>query len=351
MRTRLVVLVAVAVVVVAVVVVFVVRHRSTPLEEAVASLPEPVLRVSFTDWQKAGAEVPGPDPGVHSSSGAVDAWMQKAFDKGVTAASALSTSFHALGANYGVTPMSGEWEVYGQARDGSVSLLRLKDSVDLQELENHLQEMGYDKPSDSSGVWAGSPRLVAALDEPLSPVQQNVAVVESEHLLVMSDSKAYAESAVKAINGDAATLDSASGVSSLVAAAGDPVVAEMWVKDFACEDLAMSQADPADQPQAQRLISAAGGVHPLNGLVMAQQPDATVKIGMVFASSDDASADLQPRTNLASGPAPGQGGSFSDRFKILSSESNGDTITMTVRPRGTPIIDDLGQGPVLFATC
>ena len=45
MRTRLVVLVAVAIVVVAVVVVFVVRHRSTPLEEAVAALPEPVLRV------------------------------------------------------------------------------------------------------------------------------------------------------------------------------------------------------------------------------------------------------------------------------------------------------------------
>ena len=351
MRTRLVVLVAVAVVVVAVVVVLVVRHRSTPLEQAVASLPEPVLRLSFTDWQEAGAEVPGPDPGVHSSSGAVDRWMEKAFDKGLTGASSLSTSFHALGSNFGVTPMSGEWEVYGQARDGSVALLRLKDSVDLSELEGRFEDLGYAKPSDSSGVWAGTPNQIAAFDEPLSPVQQNVAVVPSEHLLVMSDHEAYAESAVKAIKGDASTLDSASGVSSLVSAAGDPVVAEMWVSDFACEDLAMSNADPADRPQADKLIAAAGGVHPLNGLVMAQQPDATVRIGMVFASSDDASADLQPRTNLASGPAPGQGGSFPERFKILSSTAQDDVITMTVRPRGVPIIDDLGQGPVLFATC
>ena len=350
MRTRLVVLVAVAVVVVGVVVVVLVVRRSTPLEEAVASLPKPVLRVSFTDWNQAGAEVPGPDPGVHSSSGAVDRWMEKAFDKGVTSASALSTSFHALGTNYGVTPTSGEWEVYGQARDGSVSLLRLDDSVDLDSLEGRFDAMGYEK--SSSGVWAGSPELVAALDEPLSPVQQNVAVVPSEHLLVMSDREAYAESALEAINGDADTLDSAPGMSSLVSASGEsPVVAEMWVSDFACEDLAMSQADPADRPQADRLVKAAGGVHPLNGLVMAQQPDGTVRIGMVFDSSDAAAADLQARTDLASGPAPGQGGSFSDRFTILSSEAKDDSITMTVRPRGTPIIGDIGQGPVLFATC
>ena len=45
--------------------------------------------------------------------------------------SALVTSFPGLQENFGVTPLDAEWEVYGQAEDGSVALLRLGDDVDL----------------------------------------------------------------------------------------------------------------------------------------------------------------------------------------------------------------------------
>ena len=55
-------------------------------------------------------------------------------------------------------------------------------------------------------------------------------------------------------------------------------------------------------------VDEAGGIHPLEGLVMAQQGDSSLTVAMYFANEDQASQDLQPRTDLASGPAPGQGG-------------------------------------------
>jgi hypothetical protein len=113
----------------------------------------------------------------------------------------------------------------------------------------------------------------------------------------------------------------------------------------------MSQAGPSDRNTADTLTSEAGGVHPLDGLVMAQQPSGTITVGMTFADEDQASADLQPRTDLASGDAPGQGGSFADRFTVTDSTADGRSITMTLEPREDRVLSDLQQGPVLFATC
>ena len=50
--------------------------------------------------------------------------------------------------------------------------------------------------------------------------------------------------------------------------------------------------------------------------------------------------DIVRRTDLASGPAAGQGGSFADRFEITSSTADGPLVTMTAsitaaRRRGT----------------
>ena len=72
---------------------------------------------------------------------------------------------------------------------------------------------------------------------------------------------------------------------------------------------------------------------------------------MWFDSADDADHDLQPRTDLAQGPAPGQGGDFTERFTLSDSRVDGHLITMDLRSRTDTLLGDLGQGPVLFATC
>ena len=330
------------------------RLGTTPVEEAVERLPAGTLRATYTDWTAVQESVPGSDLTARSSSEDFDAFLDKAFDKDLTTASALSDSFEALASNYGITPLDAEWEVYGQAEDGSVDVLRLSEDVDLDALEERFAALGYEAPPDGAGtdgVWDGTPELVAGLDVPLTPVQENVAVVTSERLLLMSDAPEYLAKTIDAINGDAETLASVDGVPLLTEAADQATVAIFWVDDLACSELAMFQADPVDAAEAEKLIEDAGGVHPLDGLVMAQQPDTTLTVGMVFASSEQASEDLQPRTDLASGAAPGQGGTFSERFRITDSVAEDRMVTMTFDPASGTLLGDLGQGPVLFAAC
>lgn len=353
---RVLVICGVVAVVLAVGIGFLVRARlqTTPFEEAVGRLPANTLRASFTDWSAVRSSVPGADLTSTSSPDEMKSFLDKAFDKDLTTASALSDDFEGLAANYGITPLDSEWEAYGQAESGSVDVLQLSSDVDLDALEESFVEVGYDAPADGAGtdgVWAGSPQVVLKLGVPLSPLQQNVALVRSERLLLMSDAPGYLSSVVDLVKGDGDTLDSAQHVSALVEAAGKATVAELWADDFACNDLRMSQADQAAAAEGEALVDDAGGVNPLDGMVMAQQADGTLVVSMAFATSDQASADLQPRTDLASGPAPGQGGTFPDRFKVTDSTASDDLVTMTLDPVDGPLMDDLGQGPLLFATC
>jgi len=330
------------------------RLSSTPLEDAVSRLPADVKRASWTDWAAVADSVPGSDLTPSSSDKDVERFLTRAFDKDLTAASALSESFAGLAASYGITPLDAEWEIYGQGEEGAVDVVRLSSDVDLSALEDRFESLGYEAPADgagSDGVWAGTPELVAGLEEPLTPLQQNVGVIRSDRLLLMSDAPEYLSTALSVATGDGSTLGSASGVPELVEAAGKATVAELWSGDFACDDLAMSQADQADVAEGESLVAEAGGVHPLSGLVMAQQADLSLVVGMVFVDSDQASDDLQPRTDLASGPAPGQGGTFPERFEITDSVADGRVVTMTFDPVSGPLLGDLGQGPVLFATC
>jgi hypothetical protein len=169
--------------------------------------------------------------------------------------------------------------------------------------------------------------------------------------MMMSDRPGFLERAVEVVKGDADSLESDAGVPELVDAAGQASVAVLWVGDLACSDLAMSQADQRDVAAGDALVEEAGGVSPLAGLVMAQQADSSMVVGMYFESEDQASADLQPRADLASGPAPGQGGTFPERFRVGDAVSDGHVVTMTLEPVAGPLLGDLGQGPVLFATC
>jgi hypothetical protein len=332
-----------------------VRLTTTPLERAVEQLPASVLRASWTDWEAVAESADG--SGIEAASDVKDvrAFLDRAFEQDLTVASSVASTFTGIAANLGVTPLDAEWELYGQSREGSVALLKLTDDVDLESLEETFAELGYQAPADgagSSGVWVGTPELVAGLDDPLTPLQMNLAVVGSERLLMMSDGPRFLGSAVEVVTGDGESLASVSGLDELVSAAGEASVAVLWADDFVCEDLAMSQADPAAVGDANDLVAEAGGVRPLSGLVMARQVDGTVRVGMVYESGDQASADLQARADLASGPAPGQGGGFPDRFEVVDAVADGRVVTLTLDPvEGERVIGDLGQGPVLFATC
>lgn len=330
--------------------------QSTPYEQAVAWLPESTLRATYTDWDAVRSLADGASLGPSSSSREVEAFLARAYDLDLTGTSAVSGSTYAMARRYGISALDAEWEMLGQSRDGQVVVLRFDGSVDLEGVEGSLRRLGYDPPADgagSGGVWAGSADLVASIDPVLTPVMQNVVVLPGEGVVLLSDSRAYAAASASVVAGSAAGLDEVPGTSPLAASAGSPVSAVMFASDFACEALSMASADEDDQAVADELVSAAGGVSPLAGVVVALERDRSLVVGLHFESPEQASDDLRPRVELASGDAPGQGGSFAERFRVEEAAADGNEIVMRLKPAADdlPLLSDLTQGPLLFATC
>jgi len=338
---------AVVVLVAGAVVAWRLLSRPTDYERAVAWLPEDSLRVTWTDWAAVRADVEAPEPG--AGAGAVAGFLDRAYEADLSAGSGVAEATGVLDARFGFSPLDVGWEVLGQARGGQVVVLGLGEGADPTAIEGRLRRLGYDAPPDgpgTGGTWQGGADLVASIDPTLTPVMQNMAVVEDERLVVMSDAPGPVSSTVAVIEGDEAGLDA-----PLAGVAGSPVQSWLWADDFACEDLTMSNADPEDQRLASRLVDEAGGVNPLSGLVMARQADGTVTVGMRFENDDQASDNLQPRVDLAAGEAPGQGGTFGERFRVVSGEADGSDVVVRLEPREDFQLSDITSGPVLFATC
>ncbi len=357
MRTRVIVYVAGLVVLVALagVVAWRLLGATTTYREALDTLPASTLRTTFTDWSHARERAGGSALDADSSREKVDAFLTRAYDLDLTFGSAVSDSTYALEQRFGFSPLDAQWEVFGQSPDGQVDVLRLDDSVDVAGLEGRLRRLGYtppDKGTGAGGTWVGGPDLVAGIDPELTPVQQNVVVLPDEHLVLMSDNAAYVSSAASVATGSADSLADSSGVDDLASVVGEPVTAVQWASTLACEDLSMGAADDDDQQVGEDLVEKAGDISPLQGVVMAQHADRSLVFGLHFETSDQASRNLQPRVDLASGPAPGQGGSFDERFEITSGEADGQDVVIEAEPRSDEaLLSDITSGPVLFATC
>jgi hypothetical protein len=330
--------------------------QRTSYQQAVEWLPASTLRATYTDWESVRSLADGSGLGSASTTRDVSSFVSRAYDLDLTATSAVVDSTYAMNRRYGFSPIDASWEMYGQSREGAVVVLQFGDSVDLEGVERNLRGLGYQPPSGgagSGGVWAGSADLVATIDPTLTPVMQNVVVLPDEGVVLLSDNQAYASSAASVVSGDEEGLDSVDGVSSLAAAVDEPASAVLFASDFACEALSMATADEEDQAVADDLIASAGGVSPVAGVVVAMQPDRSLVVGMHFESSDQASDDLRPRTELATGEAVGQGGTFGERFRVVEAAADGNEIVMDLEPASDdlPLLSDLTQGPLLFASC
>jgi hypothetical protein len=323
-------------------------------QQALGTMPADTLRVSFTDWAAVRGRLGG-GPGVGAGRDAVEDFLDRAYDADLTATSALAGSVGAMQEKFGFSPLTARWEAFGQARDGAVAALRLPDDADYDGIESNLRALGYDAPADgagSGGVWQGSTDLTARIDGSLTPVMDNVVVLPDEHLVLLSDDAGYASSAAQVATGDADSLIHSADVADLAGTVDEPLTALLWASDFACEDLNMASAGSEDQAQAARLVQRAGGVDPLSGMLLARSGPRQAVVAMEFADGEQARENLRPRTRLATGEAVGQGGLFTDRFRVTSAETQGSTVVLHLRPRADEdLVSDLARGPVLFAAC
>lgn len=325
-------------------------HRSE-LDRAVGHAPASTQRFSWTDWAGVRAEL-GARLGADSSGEEVEAFLSDAYDADLSSASAMGDSARTLQSEFGFSPADVEWELLAQSETGSVLILRLPDRTDLDELGDTLERLGYARPDADDGVWDGGtdvvPRIAAQAGSSLSPQFNAIAIDAGERLVLASDSAPYARDAARDLPSD---IDD-EGVRDVVDAVGDPLSASVYTGDFACRSLAMAQADDVDRADADQLLAAAGRVDPLTGFAIAAEVGGDVRVALAFEDDDRARRNADSRSALASGPAPGQGGDFSDRFDLGEVRADGRVVTLDLRPvDDSPVLSDLATGPVLFATC
>lgn len=320
----------------------------TRLQRAVRLAPAGTERLSWTDWSAVRRQVDA-DLGATPDGDQVGAFLDEAYDDDLTSTSALVGSARTMQDAFGISPGTLDWELFTQSPDGAVDVLGLGDADEVRDLAERLVDLGFTEPDEADGVWAGGPDLLARIGPDLTPELQYVALLADEGIVLTSDRVAPLEAAVEVASGDADALES---VDEVVAASGSPVAASVFTGSYACEQLAMASADADDQAEADALLAQAGEVHPMTAFAMALRTDGDIRVAMSFEDDDAARIDADTRATLASGPAPGQGGDFADRFTLEEVVATGSVVTLDLLPvPGQYVLSDLTSGPVLFATC
>lgn len=343
-----VVVVAVAVVVAGGLAAWRLLAPTSPLEQALSLAPADTRRASWTDWEGVRRELDA-DLDADSPAEAVEAFMDEAFSEDLSAMSALGTSAAVMHTELGISPATIAWELLAQAPDGAVEMMGVDDGTDLDDLADRLTALGWTAPDEADGVWIGGPDVLSGVGPGLTPELQHFVLLEDRGVVLASDQAGYLEQVREVVDGGAA---SAEDLGDLVGDLESPLAAAVYDGAYACERLAMSQADDDAQAEAAQLVESAGGIHPLTGFAMGALASGDLRAVMEVEDSDDAPSDAEARSRLASGPAPGQGGDFGDRFAVEGAGSEGRTITLDLRPvDGSYVLSDLTSGPVLFATC
>lgn len=329
------------------------RSHRTDFERSLDVVPASTQRVSFTDWH-AIRERLGVD-GTDTSGHELSRWLDRAYDRDYSTTSPSADEAVAMAKYLGFSAAGAQWEVYGQSDEGAADVIRMEPDVDLDDIARELKSRGFKEPESDDGVWNGGPDLLATIDPEISPEFQYVVLLREEHLVVASDKIGYLEEAAKVASGDGDSVaDELGSATDMAGKSGDPVAAMMWTRDFACSDLAMSTASPADQRRADRLIAAAGQTSALSGLVMAMSADRVLTVAEEFESGEQARENLQARAKLAVGPAVGRGGdTFASDFTLTSSRTDGSTVLLRLKPHDPTqfVLSALYDGPVIFATC
>ncbi|WP_210503014.1 hypothetical protein [Nocardioides xinjiangensis] len=320
----------------------------TPLARAMALVPADATRFSWTDWAGVRAEL-GADLDARSSAEEVEAFLAEAFEEDLSSMSALATSAGVMQDELGFSPATVSWELLAQSGSGAVAVMGVGDDVDLDRVADLLASHGWSPPDDPGGVWEGGPDVLSGVGPMLTPELQHLALLADEGVVLASDQAPHLEQVLRVVAGEA---DGADGLAEVVARLEEPLAAAAYDGAYACEHLAMAQADDAARAEADGLLAAAGEVHPLTGFAMGVLPGGDVRAVLQVEDADDAPRDAEARAALASGPAPGQGGDFTDRFSVEAAGAEGREVVLDLRPvAGSYVLSDLTSGPVLFATC
>jgi hypothetical protein len=316
------------------------------LAGALAMAPADSARFSWTDWTAVRREV-GLDLDAASPGSAVEDLLDRGFEDDLTSTSALGASAVVMQERLGFSPATLDWELFSQGPTVATLTMRAGPDLDFDRVISSLRKAGYAEPDSPTGAWVANP-VEDQITSIISPELTIIALDSEAGLLFASDSSAGVAAAVAA--GEVAETDALA--QDVVEAVGEPLSASLATGDQACSALAMARADATDEDEGKALVAAAGDVNPLTGFSIGAGPGGDVRVVMGFESEAQARTNAETRAVLATGPAPGQGGTFGERFTLDRVSVTGQAVALDLAPEpGAYVLSDLSNGPVLFATC
>lgn len=313
--------------------------------EAVILAPGDAQRVLWTDWAGVRDQL-GIDLSATSTADDVEGLLDRGFDTDLTSSSALVSSAATMQEVFGFSPATLEWELFTQSESAATLTMRLGGGVTTDDVAESLRGLEYAEPDDPGGVWRSDSN--APIAGQVTPELTFVGLDADAGIVYASDQPAGVEAAVKA----ASSADGEPVPVGVVAGLGSPLAAVAYDGAEACSALAMANADPSEQTEGETLVAEAGKVNPVTGFAIGTEPDGGIRVTLGFDNDDQARTNADTRAKLAAGPAPGQGGDFTDRFSVDEVSADGTVVTLDLDPvDGEFVLSDLSTGPVLFATC
>jgi hypothetical protein len=302
----------------------------SPLSAAMATLPESMVGVGFTDWNQA-----------LRGQSATEARRRDLITRSV---------FHELPADYR-TPLGLEardlaWEAYARDPRREVELMRLNRGASVDEAG--LQQAGYRRMGDlwiaREGTSARESTLAALAWLPrqrLVVASSKAAVVAEVLDIVAGRSPAlaanpYAREAAEALSGSTSVL------------------LESGVVGCAATRVGIDADGEAQARAAQDRVGALERYHFLGrGLsdVRGKRDIQEFVLAMPFSSTAQAGAQARIRGELSAGPFIGRIGSMDDVLRLTSARVSGTTAVLTYDHPVDSGVLMTGRGPLLPAAC
>lgn len=318
-----------------------------PLTQALEMMPADTRVAGFTDW----AQIRGSLGFEGRITSAIDrkSLIAKAFERNLSARSILEGSTEIMDAHYGWTIADLRWEMYGQASDGSVMVAGFDGALKGSAIASGLREIGYE---EVNGVWSIDAASVknARLPAPFA----NVAVLDDERLIVMSDQTDYLDKVVAMRRDHDLSL---AGVAAARQTAAPLVGAHSAVLQAGKD--ACTSTGFADQP-AEVVEQARNAVRPFGKLetvlygaraIFDREGEQQLRFSMTFGSAAEATRQAELRAALTTGPLVGRTGRTEDVLTLTSSHTDGPNATLDFDVDSTKGSFMGGSGPLLFAAC
>ncbi len=317
------------------------------LTSALDTLPSDTLVAGFTDWSRIRKQL---DLGDATTASARAALNDDAALRDLSTRSIVGRSVEEMHQAFGWSAADLDWEVYGQAGDGSAMVAHLEDSVSIDDVRAALRKLKY---VEDGGVWSLSDS--SPITGELATTFASIAIIPGKRLVVAAKRPTYVMTVRQVIDRDQASLLTVRPAAQLADALVGSDSALVEGGAIACADASFAKQSADVQAQARAATARAGKLADIvfagRGLIDVSQDQQDVSFAMGFNSPSQAAAQLMTRRTLARGPVIGGSGRIEDSLQLKGSRVDGATMTLRFGHDPNTASYMSGAGPLLFASC